>query len=197
MFELLYKYLILNKEASVPGIGTFVIERKPARLDFANKVFVSPAFEIGFNPVTRTIDNRMAAFISAQQKINEVKAVEHYYVFASGLKESLNKHQSVNLPGVGVLSQSAEGEIYFKEAATLHTYFPPVAAERILREHSEHNLLVGDINHTNTRMKEMLAEDLQPPHTHAKDPWWIFAIALGIIGIATIVYYYLHNGSLR
>ena len=57
MFRLFYKYLILYKKACLPGIGHFYIERKPARLDFANKVFVAPDLQIGFNPHPSSVDN--------------------------------------------------------------------------------------------------------------------------------------------
>jgi hypothetical protein len=75
-------------------------------------------------------------------------------------------------------------------------YFQPVASERVLRENTEHHLLVGDRNRTNTQMKEMLADE-PAASSKAKDYWWVFAILLGIIGIASIVYYYLRNGSLH
>lgn len=196
MFQLLYKYLILNKKASVPGIGVFFIERKPAKLDFTNKVFIAPAIQINFKLQTSVDDNRMYAFISREQKIDVSEAVSRYYSFANNLKEKLAEHKTAELPGMGVLSQNAEGGLFFRAASQINNYFPPAAAERVLREHLEHNVLVGDNNRTNTQMKEMLVEDVPQP-SHAKDHWWIFAIALGIIGIATIVYYYLHNGSLQ
>jgi hypothetical protein len=196
MFQLLYKYLILNKKATVPGIGVFFIERKPAKLDFSNKVFVAPQHQIIFKSEPSLNDNGMYTFISREQKIGEAEAVERYYSFANSLKESLHQQKSAALPGMGTLSQNAEGELFFTAALPLKDYFPVTTAERVLRKNTEHRILVGDLNRTNTQMKEMLVEDL-PDSSHKKDYWWVFAIALGIIGIATIVYYYLHNGRLH
>lgn len=196
MFQLLYKYLVLSKKVIIPGIGVFYIERKPAKLDFANKVFVSPNLQINYAPEAILTDNRMYAFLAREQKIDEPEAVSRYHKFANNLKEDLSKHSTVELPGLGVLKQNAEGELSFAAIPVLKDYFPAAVAERILREHVEHNVLVGDIHRTNTEMKEMLTDD-QLTASPAKDYWWIFAIGLGIIGIATIVYYYLHNGTLR
>lgn len=196
MFQLLYKYLILNKKVSVPGIGVFVIERQPAKLDFTNKVFVSPAFQIGFKPQPSLTDNRIYTFISREQKIDESEAVSRYYNFAHKLKENLTEHNTVELPGIGVLSQNAEGGLYFKAISQINDYFPPAGAERVLRENTEHHVLVGDSKRTNREMKNMLVNEPEVA-SQTKDHWWIFAIALGIIGIATIVYYYLHNGNLQ
>lgn len=196
MFQLLYKYLILNKKAIVPGLGVFFIERKPAKLDFANKVFLAPASQINFKAQTSVDDNRMYTFISQVRKIDELEAAGHYNNFANKLKENLEKNSSVELPGIGVLSQNAEGQLFFKATVQLNDYFPPANADRVLKENTEHPILVGDSNRTNKQMKERLVDEPEMS-SHAKDPWWIFAIALGIIGIAAIVYYYLHNGSLQ
>lgn len=196
MFKLLYKYLILNRKATLPGIGIFYIERKPARLDFANKVFVAPDLQIGFNPKTSDVDRLMYTFISNERKIDEVKAVTDYNAFADQLKENLNEHKSLKLPGIGNLVLNAEGELVFRATPALKDYFPDVVAERVLREHIEHNVYVGDTQRGNHEIKEMLVEEEEEP-SYAKDYWWAFAIVLGIIGIGTIVYYYLHNGSLQ
>lgn len=195
MFSLFYKYLILHKKAGIPGIGTFFIERKSAKLDFANKVFVSPELQVGFNPQTFD-DKHLYTFISNEQKIDEAEAVTDYNTFANKLKENFHKHKSIELPGIGLLSQNAEGELFFTAIAVIKEYFPDAAAERISREHTQHKVLVGDVSRTNTEMKEMLVENLPQP-IHSKDNWWIFAIALGIIGVATLVYYYTHHGKLH
>lgn len=196
MFQLLYKYLILHKSACVPGIGIFFIERKPAKLDFTNKVFIGPDLQISFKAQALVDDKRLYTFISREQKIDVTEAAVRYNNFVNRLRTNLAEKRSVELPGLGVLSENEEGRIFFKATTLLNDYFPPVTAERVIRENTEHHILVGDNSRTNKQMKEVLEDDVQEP-SHAKDYWWIFATALGIIGIAMIVYYYLHNGSLR
>ncbi len=192
MFQLLYKYLILNKKVTLPGIGVFFIERRSAKLDFANKVFIAPALQINFKPQTSVADNRMYTFISQEQKIDETEAFSRYNDFVNRLKEKLRENTRAELPGMGVLSQNAEGKLYFNATIQLNDYFPPANADRVIRENAEHHVLVGDTSRTNIQMKEMLVEDVQET-SQAKDRWWVFAIALGLIGIASIVYYYLNN----
>ena len=196
MFRLLYKYLILNKKVSVPGVGVFYVERKPARLDFANKVFTAPELHINFKDQPSVADHKMYAFIGKEEKIDEPEAISHFNDFCNLIKKSLKENKSAELTGLGMMTQNAEGKIFFRSTNILTDYFPDVTAERIIREHVEHTVLVGDINKTNVEMKEMLVEDTRK-YSGKKDNWWIFAIGLGIIGIATIVYYYLHNGSLH
>jgi len=195
MFQLFCKYLILHKKASVPGLGVFFIERTPAKLDFANKIFLAPEVQINFKAQASADDYRLYTFISREQKIDATEAAVRYNAFVNKLRKNLAENSSLELPGIGVLSQNAEGKIFFK-ATVLLDYLPPAAAERVIRENSEHHVLVGDSTRTKTQMKEVLADNLQEP-SYAKDYWWMFAIALGIIGIATIVYYYLNNGRLH
>ncbi|MEI9912027.1 MAG: hypothetical protein WDO71_21700 [Bacteroidota bacterium] len=37
MYQELYAYLILHRQLNVPGIGTFLVERKPAETEFTHK----------------------------------------------------------------------------------------------------------------------------------------------------------------
>lgn len=196
MFQLFCKYLILNSRAHVPGLGVFFIERTPAKLDFANKIFIAPVSQINFKAQPSVADNRIYTFISRQQKIEESEAVIRYNNFADTIKKHLKEHKRMELPGLGVLLQNNEGNLYFNATSELNEYFPSAPANRILRENTEHPIVVGDINRTSRQMKEMFVEEPQK-RSHAKDYWWKFAIALGIIGIAGILYYYLNNGNLQ
>lgn len=196
MFQLFCKYLILNRRAYIPGLGIFFIERTPARLDFENKVFIAPVSQINFKAQTSVADNRMYTFISFQEKIDESEAVIRYNNFAETVKKNLKEHKRMELPGLGVLLQNEEGNLYFKATSELNDYFPPAPANRVLRENTEHPIVVGDINRTNRQGKEVFVAEPKKP-SPAKDRWWKFAIALGIIGIAGILYYYLYNGNLQ
>lgn len=196
MFQSLYKYLVLYKKVTVPGLGVFYLERIAAKLDFVNKIFVAPTAKIGFKHDVSANDTYIYTFLSHEQTINLSEATNLYNDFAHNLKESLTKHQTIELPGIGVLSQSREGELNFKETAQINCYFPPASAERVLRENTEHHILVGSRKRTNKEMKKMLFKELEAS-SQDNDYWWIFAIALGLIGIATIVYYYLNNGTIH
>ena len=46
LYELFYKYLILNGRASMPGIGSFGVEQVPATMDFENKKLNPPTQNI-------------------------------------------------------------------------------------------------------------------------------------------------------
>jgi hypothetical protein len=50
MYSELYQYLLQHKELPVPGIGTFLLERKSARVDFPNKLINPPSYTIALQP---------------------------------------------------------------------------------------------------------------------------------------------------
>ena len=196
MFQLFYRYLILYRRANVPGLGVFFIERTPAKLDVANNVFIAPNSQINFRAQTPVADNRMYTFISRQEKIDESEAVVRYNNFADAIKKMLKEHKRIELPGLGVLVQNDEGNLYFKTTSELNDYFPPAPANRVLRENTEPSIVLGEINRTSRQTKEMLVEEPKELFP-VREYWWKFAIALGIIGIAGILFYYFSNGNLQ
>ncbi|HLG41203.1 MAG TPA: hypothetical protein VI461_16095, partial [Chitinophagaceae bacterium] len=46
MYNELYEYLVLNRQLSVPGIGTFFLERKPAETDLSYRQINASAYTI-------------------------------------------------------------------------------------------------------------------------------------------------------
>ena len=86
---------------------------------------------------------------------------------------------------MGSFFVDASGKINFKQQELPAAFTQPVFAERVIHPDAEHQILVGDKETTNTVMTELLA-----PKSATKDRWWIWAIVLGLIGIATIVFYF-------
>ena len=85
----------------------------------------------------------------------------------------------------------ASGKINFKPEELPAAFTQTVFAERVIHPDAEHHILVGDKETTNTVMTELLA-----PKSEIKDRWWIWAIVLGLIGIAAIVFYFTaFNGT--
>ena len=67
MYGELHQYLILHKQLNVPGIGTFLVERKPADVDVAGKLINPPAYTIALHhsnatPSKKMVSNRIEYF---------------------------------------------------------------------------------------------------------------------------------------
>jgi len=195
MVQLLYKYLIINKEVALPGVGIFYINRQPARHDYANQVFTSPALNINFNASTAIPDKKFYEFMSKEKGMDEAEAVRNLYAFANRLNQEVKADKTVELPGMGILKKSATGQLSFQPANVLNTYFPPTVAGISLTERANGNDTVAIPLSTEIETENVSEVVL----TEAKGNryWWIYAIILTLIGVAAIAYYYYLNGSLR
>lgn len=189
----MYKYLMQHQQVCIPGIGIFYKQRTAAHLDFSNKVFQPPAYTILFREEPVKADKDFYSFLSNEQGVNEVEAIRHFQDFAYRFKEHLSQFSQTDLPGLGVMHKGSDGALLFTPGHLLANYFPATPAERIVRKQSEHTMLVGDNETTNTQMQERLDED----QTESKSWWWIGAIVLGVLAIIAIVYYYMQHDGIR
>jgi nucleoid DNA-binding protein len=196
MTHLLYKYLIIHKQVTLPGIGVFSINRKPASHDLVNKTFQSPVFDIDFSSKASIADKDFFIFVSREKGIDEAEASKHLHDFAYRLKEEVSLNKIVELPGIGVLRKDDLGRLSLRSADVIGTYFPTVIPEDAILEvnnktSSENGDSVPSSETINAPGKEpKIAE-------RAKDYWWVYAIVLALIGISGIVYYYYQNKSFR
>lgn len=193
MFQLLYKFLILNKKVSVPGIGVFYIDRKPAYLDFSNKVFIAPSGQIAFTEGSATTVEKFYSFLSKEQQIEASEAVQHFNDFAQSLTYNLHTNGRVELPGFGWLSKDGTGVLKFQPAKELSSFYTNVAAERTIRDVSNVSIPVAG----KIKNKSIPAVVNHETTSYKKDYWWVFAILLAGAAIAAIIYYYNQNGSFR
>jgi hypothetical protein len=196
MVHLLYKHLVINKQAALPGVGLFSIVRKPATLDVANKVILPPVLDIHFDPQKSVGDRSFSAFLVKENGMDEATAIKHLEEFAQRVRNDMHSREPVELPGIGILRKNANEEIDFEPANVLADYFPLALAEPVVREKAHYGILVGETERTSSQMREALQDEPETVPV-GKDYWWIYAIILAIIGIAAILYYYQQNGSLR
>jgi nucleoid DNA-binding protein len=195
MVQLLYKYLILNKQVTLPGLGIFYIQRQPAKHDYVNSVFVSPALHINFNASSDLPDKNFYQFVSKERGLNEVEAVKSLNSFADKLNQQVKANKTVELPGMGMLKINAAGQLTFEPADILAVYFPPIKGASFLDEKSQN--VTPEKAATNTSKETISFQELSQEEVSRKSYWWVYAIILALLGIGAIGYYYYVNGSLK
>lgn len=192
MFQIFYKYLILNKKAGIPGIGGFSIRRRPATLDFSNKTFISPSIQIEFNK-SDVVEKKFYLFLAKEEQIDEYEAVNNFNNFTKTLTSQLDIAGNLELPAIGLLSKDVSGKIHFKPVNAGIVLYPNVTAERTIR-----NVSANAIASTGDQRDAAEAQEVSVDQENGqgrKDDWWIFAILLAIAAVAAIIYYYHQNGS--
>ena len=183
-------YLFLHKVCPLPGLGTLSITGSEAAYDFSSKVFTAPKPAIYFEQA-ETDASGLLNYISSKTGGDKDASTEALTRFCSDLKRKIADETEVHLSSVGSFVVDASGAISFKQDDLPAIFMQPVFAERVIHPDAEHQILVGDKETTNTLMTELLA-----PKSETKDRWWIWAILLGMIGIAAIVIYFTQfNGT--
>lgn len=189
MYQPLYEYLVLQKSLSLPGIGTFVLERKPADFNFANKEINPPSYSIALKPADDTEPQKgFFNWLASALHTTELDAVMQFNQFNAELRNKLYAGTRFEWKGIGTLSKSPGGEILL-EASPAVAEGPVLTANRVIREKAEHYVRVGEQEKTSEEMRELLSS------TAVKRNYWkIAAISILILSIAFIAWYLYRNG---
>ena len=200
MLQLLYKYLILNKKVSVPGLGVFYIHRQPASLDFSNKQFVAPSAQIAFTEGDGVVDTAFYHFLVNEQKVDENSAVASFDGFVAKMKEQLETKGIIQLPRLGTVTKDKAGRLQFTSSPTLTSFYNNVSTERIEGEvfKEEKHSTPRQVSDRSVNEAKIEHPEVEQQHTSTKkDYWWVYAIVIATISAAAIAYYYYQNGSFR
>lgn len=188
MYPELYQYLLLQKKLPVPGIGTFLLERKPAEIDFPNKLMMPPVYSFGFQSPAPVPSGKFFSWLGSMLGISQMDAVIRFNDFAFELKKQVEKGHTIIWNGVGTIRKGLAGELKF----TAHEPVvkeQPVAAVRVLRGKAEHSVRVGEEQRTSVEMEELLTRVEEK-----RSYWWVTALAIGLLGLIFIGWYFSSNG---
>ena len=183
-------YLFQHKTCPLPGLGTLSVLHSGAEADFTNKSIAAPKSFIEFSE-TETDATGLLNYLAVTSGGSTYEVSEALDHFCDNLRNKMTQQSDVHVENVGSFFVDASGKINFKPEELPTAFTQPVFAERVIHPDAEHHILVGDKETTNTVMTELLA-----PKSEIKDRWWIWAIVLGLIGIAAIVFYFTaFNGT--
>ncbi len=191
MEALLEKYLLLNKNCPLPGIGTLEIRQKPAVAVFSENSISAPAPQILLVGEERGAD-QLVDFLASEQSLSREEAVEQLSAFCTKL-QSMDSYRESVLEHTGRFYVNADGKLAFRQMAIPAELLPTVKASRLLRQDAVHQVRVGDTETDSVAMAEYLNGQPAP-----KSRWWIWAACLLLAGIAAIFLYFNkpgHNSS--
>ena len=188
MYNSLYKYLIFYKRLALPNIGLFSVEQVPGRLDFLNKQLHSPIPVIRFATDKSVVaDKQLFEFLAADMGISTIESIKQFNDLSFHIKNELASKGEFVLTGIGTLKKEFGDNYGFQPEVSIQQYFPEATAERIVRKEATHTVKVGERERSSDEMMEMLSEE---GVAEGPDRWWMYALILGILGLAALVYYY-------
>ena len=191
MYSELYQYLVLHKQLNIPGIGTFLVERKPADIDFISKVVNPPAYSVALHHGNTTASKKVFTWLSEVFNISERDALSRFNDFAFELRDKVMAGDKLQWDGVGVLSKGLAGEIRFDASLKGMTIGDPIPANKVIRENAQHIVRVGEDQKTSTEMMERLVPEL---HEVKKSYWWAVALVIGLLAFVFIAWYFSTSG---
>jgi nucleoid DNA-binding protein len=187
MYDELYQLLILNKKLTIPGIGNFSMNRKPAEANFLEKLIHPPAYSITLQKESGAPSKSFFFRLAELLNITDREAVVQFNDFAFDLKKKIVDGNEVVWDGIGTLSMNKSGNVKFLPAE-IPVIEESVAVEKVLREHTQHSVLVGERERTSVEMTELLSQ----PETK-KSKWWIAALIAGVVLLAVVFWIFSKN----
>ena len=182
-------YLFQNKTCPLPGLGTLSVLNSVAEADFTNKLIAAPKSFIQFNNTETDTAGLLNYLVSTTggDKYEVTEALDH---FCDNLKNKIADQSDMQIESIGTFFVDGSGNINFTPQELPTAFVQPVFAERVIHPDTEHQILVGDKETTNTVMTGYFNET-----PVVKDRWWIWAIVLSVTGlIALIIYFTELNG---
>ncbi len=188
MYETLYQYFILHKKLSIPGIGTFLMERKPVVNDFVNKQMHPPSYAVSLQAATDSPATHFFKWMGGALHVSDRDAIIRFNDFAFDLKKQIGSGDIIAWDGVGTLSKGLAAEIKFVSSEN-KIFGAPVMAEKIIREKAEHMVRVGEDHKTSVEMTEMLNQS-----PGKKSYWWIPSLIIALLAFMFIGWYFSEHG---
>ena len=188
MYSELYTYLIKNNKLTLPGVGTFLLEKGSASVNFPNRKAEAAAWSVSLVQ-EMNVPGDFYGWLGAVSGITSREAVVRFNDFAFDLKKRINEGTVVNWSGIGSISKGLAGEMKFVAESTPLFREQPVIAEKVIRDKAEHMVRVGEMERTSDEMTEMLN---QPEK--AKSLWWVWAAVLALLSVLFIGWYFSENG---
>ena len=71
----LYQYLVLYKKLNIPGVGTFQLERKPADIDFVNKMVNPPAYTVALHHGNTVPSGNVFSWLASSINVSDTDAI--------------------------------------------------------------------------------------------------------------------------
>lgn len=193
MFNLFYKYLLINRQVGIPGIGLFQLSHSNATLNVDKKVINPPIPQVKFVQKTTGADKQFFQFVSNELHVQEWESIRRFHDFTYKLKNDLNSKQSVELAGLGTLVKNNIGEISFEADTSLSRYYPPVTIGKLFQEATPAAIIeeapVLPPADDWIKDEEVVVEE----QVVKADKWWIAATIIAVIAIIAIILFYFNR----
>jgi len=112
--DLLYDYECVV----IPGLGGFIINDKPASINYNTHYFKPPFREVMFNPYLRTNDGLLVNYIAKEENLTYQDAKKRMDTFAIACQQALDNGKQIRFDKVGIIRKDENGKVVFNQDTT-------------------------------------------------------------------------------
>jgi sporulation protein YlmC with PRC-barrel domain len=189
----LHEYFIQHGSLTLPGVGTFRIQRISAQVDFASKRMLPPSFTIRFDHRHDTPQRDLFAYVSQRSGMADWEAVRSVNNLAFDIKSRLLHGNSVPIDGIGILRPDNGSGFQFDAERINYDFIPKVKADRVIRKDAEHTVRVGELHRSSTEMEEFLQAQKEPLPLSKR--LWFRALMLVILALLIYSMRFLYSAE--
>jgi len=189
MYKELFQYILHHKQLPVPGVGTFLLERRSAAIDFPGKIVQPPVYSIGMKEDSESPADNFFIWIGNALHISPNDAITRFNDFAGEIKSRINNGDTIDWKGVGIISKGLADTVKFSPSTISSVNETPVSANKVLREKSDHMVRVGEDERTSAEMTDYFTQ----PEAR-KSYWWAASLIIGLVATVFIGWYLSENG---
>lgn len=189
MQDTLYEFLVINKQLSLPGVGTICLRQNSSQLDFTNRQFDPPSFFFIIESKEDKPSKKFFEWLLSSYGISEWDAVRYLNDFSFSIRNKISETGEMNWENVGVFKRDETGNLKLESPPVALPNLQPVHGEKVIREKFEHTVLVGEQEKSSVEMEEYFAEAAP-----RKNYGWIVAVVVTILAVMFIGWYFSEKG---
>lgn len=183
--ELLRLYFIQQRSVNLPGIGSFELNRIPARVDHATGRIEAPSYTIQYDSLNDIPSKEMFAYISRKRNISEWESIGVVNNFSMALNDQLKKGQRFEWEGMGSLEHNSSGQLVFDPVITRYDFHPDLTSvpkTGVIHDHPAS----GEYNET-------LYGNEEQALVEARASWWVSAAVIAAAALVMIFFSLVNN----
>jgi hypothetical protein len=186
VFQQLNQYLFQFRVLCLPSFGTIRLVAQPARLDVVEHLIYAPTYEPNFSADDDDLSEHQLEYFTASLRKDEAD-VEAFFIKAGETLRSKVEQGAFNWGGIGTFNCNNDQIFLTPKIEALDA----VPAQRVIREKTQHAVLVGDQVVMTDPAAERVVEEKR-----RRDVWVLIAWILTALAILFIAYYlYQHHFS--
>lgn len=175
--ERLYDYFIQTGSLSLPGIGTFRLQRISPQTDMVTRRLMPPSFTVRYDRREDAPKREMFDYLARRNGGDDTKAVRSVNQLSYTLRTRLLQGESCLLHGMGMLLPDNGTGFRFDPQPFQYDFNPDVSIRRVVREEDNPPILVGEEWISRSDQEERLHE-MEEQRRRTRVPAMVWVIVL-------------------